>query len=137
MASSLALAPQLPRHCPGMAELTFLNLGIQKLFQFTRLLSSIKADILLAQPQDQSLEDSPPEVLPPSIARFIEDALALPTDSGQLVWESLKGSIWSMDGLPMLVDDDYIKFKQFGWDRGLSKCQVHVTIGVVDLHPVN
>lgn len=105
-----------------MAEFTALNLGAQKLSQYARLLSTIKPDILLAQPLDQSFKDSPPEVLPPTIARFIEDALDLPEDSGQVLWDGLKGDIWDMDGLQMLIHDDYMKFKQFGWDRGLSKC---------------
>ncbi len=101
-----------------MAPFNFLGLGAGKLFQCARILNAIKHDYLLAQPQEQSIGDCPPDVLPPTIAHFIKDALDLPEDSGQVIWDSLKSDVWGMDRLPMLVADNYMKFKQFGWERG-------------------
>jgi hypothetical protein len=94
------------------------DIGLDTVIQYARLVSHLKQDILLPQPVDQSV-DKPPEILPPTIAKFLALAMGIPVEHMQAGWDVLKGYLWSCLKVP-LVDEDYEAFKVFGWQLGLS-----------------
>jgi hypothetical protein len=111
--SSLALLHQLE---PYLATPT---LGISKIALYVRLATLLKNDILLPQPH-QGDPTTPPLVLPPSVVEFLGTALGLPSEDVSVLWETLKDDVWHAPP-PLCVRDDYLIFKEHGWDLGLSE----------------
>ncbi len=95
------------------------DIGLNTVIQYARLVSHLKEDILLPQPVDQSNVNEPPEILPPTIAKFLAFAMGTPVEHMQASWDVLKGYLWSCHKVPLL-DEDYEAFKVFGWQLGLS-----------------
>jgi len=105
---------------------TLNTITLNKLFFYTRLILHLKESILLAQPLDQSLQDVAPDILPPSIAAFLSDALDLPGDGLEESWDILKDYVWHCEKVG-LTKDDYEAFKEYGWSRGVSKLLSTIT----------
>jgi len=101
----------------GLQVLPDINLNT--ILQFGRLVSHLKEDMLLPQPVDQSNIDEPPEILPPTIAKFLALALGLPAEHMQVSWDVLKEYLWTCPKVPLL-DEDYEAFEAVGWQLGLS-----------------
>jgi hypothetical protein len=76
------------------------NISINKIFQYSTLISCLKRDILLAQPIDAV---EPPEVLPPSITHFLADALEIPDI--QKSWDVLREYLWQCTLVPLGVEE--------------------------------
>jgi len=98
--------------------LGMINLNV--VMQYARLVGHLKEDILLPQPLDQSSFDEPPEILSPTIAKFLADAMDIPLVHVQESWDILKDYLWNSPILP-LVDADFDVFRSFGWQMGLSE----------------
>ncbi len=55
------------------------DINLNTIFQYGRLVSHLKEDMLLPQPVDQNI-DEPPEILPPTIAKFLALAQGIPAE---------------------------------------------------------
>ncbi len=99
------------------------NINLDKISQYSHLIACLKNDIILAQPASEVTEL--PEALPPIVAQFLEEGLQI---SGiQASWTILKRQLWCCPKVE-LEDEDYQIFKQFGWEKGLSKYKFHYHI---------
>jgi hypothetical protein len=87
---------------------------------YARLISHLKWNILQPQPLHQSNFDMAPEILPPSIAYFLQWALDIPANSVQHSWDILKDYLWNCKKVP-LNREDYETFKKSGLETGISK----------------
>lgn len=101
------------------------NLTIDEVMAFARLAFHLKRDIIQPQPVNDACSlDIPPAILPVSISIFLSNALGIPLDSVQDCWEILSDYAWSLSEAP-LFRADYVTFKQFGWELGLSFVDFH------------
>lgn len=100
---------------PGLCKLS-----LNHVTTFSRLASHLKNDILLPQPPQQTDLTTPPDVLPPSIALFLSEAIEIELEDIDDCWDILKDHVWGLNTTG-LVPEDYTLFKQFGWSLGISK----------------
>ncbi len=68
------------------------DINLNTILQYGRLVSHLIEDMLLPQPVDQSNIDEPPEILPPTIAKFLALALGLPAEHMQVSWDVLRNT---------------------------------------------
>jgi len=92
------------------------DINLDKISQYSRLIACLKNDIILAQPAGEVADL--PEALPPIVAQFLEEGLQI--SDIQASWTILKRQLWHCPKVK-LEDEDYQIFKQFGWEKGLSK----------------
>jgi hypothetical protein len=101
------------------------NLTIDEVIAFARLASHLKRDIIQPQPVNKDCTlDIPPTILPVSISIFLSNTIGIPLDSVQDFWEILSDYAWSLSEAP-LFKADYVTFKSFGWELGLSCMDPH------------
>jgi hypothetical protein len=91
---------------------------------FVRLAARLKRDILQPQPIPETIPDTPPTVLPPSVAEFLSDALALPIQDINLCWDLLKEDVWEAPVLKDIKQEDLRLFKEYGRKRGLGSSYI-------------
>ncbi|KIJ92346.1 hypothetical protein K443DRAFT_113758, partial [Laccaria amethystina LaAM-08-1] len=101
------------------------NLTIDEVMAFARLAFHLKRDIIQPQLVNEACGlDIPPEILPVSISIFLSNAIEIPLDSVQDCWEILSDYAWSLSEAP-LFKADYVTFKQFGWELGLTAVTIY------------
>ena len=101
------------------------QLSLNQVQQFILLASKLKDDILLAQPSS-ILAFDPPDVIPPTIAIFLQHACKISGDCVDTCWNSLKFTIW--DDANGLEDSILHDFAAHGHSLGL--CTLHFVFGV-------
>ncbi len=112
--ASLLSALQVLEAYPGLC-----NLSIDKVSLYSRLISRLRNDIILAQPAVEITD--PPEVIPLSIAEFLAAALHISLEDVQVSWDILKEHMWNSSKEVAIGGEECEMFKNFGWDRGLSE----------------
>lgn len=96
-----------------------LNLSLNDISRYARLVGHLKNDILLPQPLDQSDPSMPPDVLSSSMAGFLSETLRIDEEYIQDSWDILKFYVWECD-IVALTSEDYDSYRQFGWPRGIG-----------------
>ena len=103
------------------------DLTVAQLSTFMRVLSLLKNDILLCQPQNVST-DAPPSFLPPTIHLFALEALSIPADAIPKLWDVLKDDVWTLCDTKLSTTEENL-FREHGWKLGLSECiYTHLTV---------
>jgi hypothetical protein len=69
------------------------QLSFSQVQQFVLLASKLKDDIILAQPSSILVFD-PPEILPPTIATFLQHCCDISADCVDSCWHTLKSTVW-------------------------------------------
>jgi hypothetical protein len=114
MSEFLAVLTQLSTHS------TLQNLTLSQILDFLSRVSLLKRDIMLAQPATQST-DVAPEVLPPLVQAFLAESVGIDLESLPDAWDILKNYAWTTTPLAERVEKEKEAFREFGWNRGLSK----------------
>lgn len=70
------------------------ELSFGQVQQFISLASRLKNDILLTQPSSV-MAFNPPDVLPPSVSRFLQNSCAISVDCVVACWNALNLTIWN------------------------------------------
>jgi hypothetical protein len=88
--------------CERYPELSFTQVQ-----QFIILASRLKNDILLAQPSSVQASD-PPEILPPTIATFLQNSCEVSSTCIRHCWEALRSTIWhNADSVEDTTEQDF------------------------------
>jgi hypothetical protein len=94
----------------------FPQLSFGQVQQFISLASKLKDDILLVQPPSIPAIH-PPELLPPTIATFLQDSCNISADCVGTCWSTLKSTIWNDTN--SVEDHTKHQFAAQGHSRGL------------------
>ena len=98
------------------------ELSLSKIIHFIILVSKLKNDIILSQPGDQSASEAA-VVLPPSIEAFLREALDIPKEYVEKLWEALKDTIWRFDTSEFFGNQQEMIYQAHGYQYGISKSQ--------------
>lgn len=96
------------------------RLSLTTIMAFVSRAASLKRDIMQPQPLSVT-DDRPPDILPPSIAHFLSNSLAIPLASIQDCWGIFKFDIWDHQGPEEARKADEVAFRIYGLDHGFSK----------------
>ena len=97
------------------------SIEFKTISQYIRLIPHLKNIIGLPQPANESTDGNcPPLFLPPSIVKFFSRAFGLTCEDIQNIWDIVKEVAWESE-LVGLTPSDYMVFKLYGWDFGISK----------------
>jgi hypothetical protein len=97
------------------------GLSLTHIMAFTRLLSVLKNNIMLCQPNYITALDVPPPSLPPVIHLFVSNVGDIPLDAVSKLWEFLKEDVWSLCDTRLSAEEEEL-FRVYGWKAGLSEC---------------
>ncbi|KAJ7350894.1 hypothetical protein DFH08DRAFT_695269 [Mycena albidolilacea] len=100
------------------------HLSLTHLMTFTRLLSVLKNDIILCQPNYITALDVPPPSLPPVIHLFVSNAADIPSDTVSKLWEFLKDDVWFLCDTRLSAEEEEL-FRVYGWKAGLTSLTLY------------
>jgi hypothetical protein len=96
------------------------DLSLTHIMMFTCLLSVLKNNIMLYQPNYITTLDVPLPSLPPVIHLFVSNAADIPSDAVSKLWEFLKDDVWFLCDTRLSAEEEEL-FRVYGWKAGLSE----------------